>query len=209
MKLVAAKCPSCGANIDVDKKQEITKCKYCKTQILVDDAIIKYKLEVDINNMPTLKNYLKLGKRFFDDGEYTDSYKMYSKAVELNPDNAEAVLYQGLSKSLCTTYKNFELDDAYKATKNALNLIDKEDNDLSDEYILNLVDITLKLQNFAIDFYNDHVLYLDYLEEFMDKLKYCLFVLEFCYNKTYSNKNKIFIINKIIKLIDYILKNKK
>lgn len=209
MKLVAAKCPSCGANIEVDKKQEITKCKYCKTKIIIDDAITKYKLEVEINNMPTTENYLKLGKRFYYDGEYNDSYKMYSKAVEISPDNSEAVLYQGLSKSLCTNYKDFELDDAFKATKNALNLINKDDKDLNDKYILELTIVTLKLQDFAIDFYNNHALYFDYLEEFFNKLKYCLFVLEFCYDKTYCIKNKIFIINKIIKLINYILKNKK
>ena len=46
MKLVAAKCPNCGASIDVDKDSESTKCDFCKSKIIVEDAIAKYKIEL-------------------------------------------------------------------------------------------------------------------------------------------------------------------
>ena len=56
MKLVAAKCPSCGANIDVDKDSDKTKCEFCHSTILVEDAIAKVKVEVtgniEIKNLP-------------------------------------------------------------------------------------------------------------------------------------------------------------
>ena len=44
MKLIPARCPSCGADIEVNKENETTKCKYCDTRIIIDDAIAKYKV---------------------------------------------------------------------------------------------------------------------------------------------------------------------
>ena len=34
MKLVAAKCPSCGANLEVNPNQEALKCQYCGNYFL-------------------------------------------------------------------------------------------------------------------------------------------------------------------------------
>ena len=31
MKIVAAKCPNCGANIEVDSNSNTTKCEYCNS----------------------------------------------------------------------------------------------------------------------------------------------------------------------------------
>ena len=33
MKLVAAKCPSCGANIKVDRSLKLTRCEYCNNKM--------------------------------------------------------------------------------------------------------------------------------------------------------------------------------
>lgn len=45
MKLVPAICPRCKANIKVDKDTKKTICEYCKTPILIDDALDISKLE--------------------------------------------------------------------------------------------------------------------------------------------------------------------
>lgn len=39
MKLSAAKCPNCGANLNVDEKYEKTVCDYCKSIIVVEEAV--------------------------------------------------------------------------------------------------------------------------------------------------------------------------
>ena len=46
VKLVAAKCPSCGAQLKLDDNLKRTECKYCNTTIIVDEAIENYKIEV-------------------------------------------------------------------------------------------------------------------------------------------------------------------
>ena len=47
MKLVAAKCPSCGANIKVDRSLKLTRCEYCNTEITVEEAVEKVKAIMD------------------------------------------------------------------------------------------------------------------------------------------------------------------
>ena len=49
VKLQAAKCPSCGADIQVNDKLENTICQYCGSTVLVQDAIEKYKVEISGN----------------------------------------------------------------------------------------------------------------------------------------------------------------
>ena len=39
MKLVSAKCPNCGANLELNEKNEKTKCNFCNSTIIVEDAI--------------------------------------------------------------------------------------------------------------------------------------------------------------------------
>ena len=46
MTLEPAKCPSCGANIEVNKDLEKTICQYCGTTVLIKDAIQKYQVEL-------------------------------------------------------------------------------------------------------------------------------------------------------------------
>ena len=46
VKLKDAKCPNCGANIEVNDKLEKSICQYCGSTVMVDEAIEKYKLEI-------------------------------------------------------------------------------------------------------------------------------------------------------------------
>ena len=91
MKLVAAKCPNCKANIDVDKNSDTTVCEYCGSKIIVDDAIAKYKLEVsgkvDVSNFTSFNKLIKLADKFFVEKNYKQSLDKYNKAIELEPDD--------------------------------------------------------------------------------------------------------------------------
>ena len=39
IKLTAAKCPNCGADIEVNPQSDTAKCKYCNSTILVEGAL--------------------------------------------------------------------------------------------------------------------------------------------------------------------------
>lgn len=49
MKLVPAKCASCGALIEVDKEQDAAVCKYCGTPFIVEKAINLFNVTYNIN----------------------------------------------------------------------------------------------------------------------------------------------------------------
>lgn len=71
IKLVPAKCPSCGGDLQVNEKLEKTICQYCGTTVLIDEAIKKYKVEFTgkvkvskdySDKIDTAKKYLKIKK---------------------------------------------------------------------------------------------------------------------------------------------------
>lgn len=102
MKLIPARCPSCGADIEVNKENETTKCKYCDTRIIIDDAIAKYKVElsgkVTVENLPTVINLIKLGTRHLDKNEYKPAQEKFAKALELDADNSELIIKDALAR---------------------------------------------------------------------------------------------------------------
>lgn len=59
MKIVAAKCPTCGANIEVDENSNRTKCDFCHSTIIVEDAIQRYK--IDVSGSVKVENGEQLG----------------------------------------------------------------------------------------------------------------------------------------------------
>ncbi len=109
MKIVPAKCPNCGANIDVDEEQETTKCEYCGDAILIDRAIEKYKIEVKVTNLPDLNNLLVLGERAYTGQDYSNAYEYYKKAIMLDPYNYIVVLRLALSKAFIDNYDDIDL----------------------------------------------------------------------------------------------------
>ena len=44
MNFVAAKCPNCGAEIQVDKNLETAFCSYCGSKMLVQDAVNRVRI---------------------------------------------------------------------------------------------------------------------------------------------------------------------
>lgn len=218
MKLVAAKCPSCGANIDVDENSDNTICEYCRTKIIVNDAIQKYKIElsgsVEIKNAPKLDNYLKLGNRHYENGEYDDAFEAYTKALELNPDNYIAVLRRGISKTLITKYRNFEIDSCINGMKNAYNLLKQENknNEICD-CIIECENVINNSEKMLLNYYNNNSksMYLNDMNYFSSKLVACYNGYEYLY-EIIPNENKtlkIITLKYLINIINLILASRR
>ena len=95
MKLTPAKCPSCGANIDVNEKLEKTICQYCGTTVLVDDAVQKYKIEISgnvkVSGVKDADDYIKEATKHLKLNEYKDALESARKAIKLDNFNVEAL----------------------------------------------------------------------------------------------------------------------
>ena len=48
MALVAAKCPQCGANLNVDETKDACVCEYCGTPFITEKAINNYNSDYGI-----------------------------------------------------------------------------------------------------------------------------------------------------------------
>ena len=175
MKLVPAKCPSCGANIKVDRSLKFTKCDYCDTEIIVEEAVDNL-LKVELKDSPTFDNYLKLGNRYFDNQEFEEAYKAYSKAEEINPDNPLVVLRRGLCRTLITDYNVLDISSSINGMKTAYDLMKKMN--FSKEEINNCINDTGTVlyitKKYIVDVYNRNKLNKEQTKGYIERLESCL-----------------------------------
>ena len=171
MRLTSAKCPNCGADIKVNKDEEKTVCEYCKREILVEDAIAKLKVvvegEVELKGVPKLESYLKLGDRAYKDGKYDEAYINYSKALELDSDNAIAILRQGISKVLKEKEPlKMTFSSGLSAYQNAI----KIDESLKESGATDLAVALASEEEVLTEFYKAHILTKSELDKYMKEL---------------------------------------
>ena len=110
MKLVNAKCPSCGANIIINNNEEVVTCKYCRNSIIVDEAIACYKIKVtgiiNIDGIQSNTELISSANQLLSMHEYLKAKKLFLEFSEKCPNN-----YQGwLGLLICRT-RNFTIRD--------------------------------------------------------------------------------------------------
>lgn len=171
MRLTSAKCPNCGADIKVNKAEEKTVCEYCNSEVLIEDAIAKLKVvvkgEVELKGVPKLESYLKLGDRAYKDGKFDEAYINYNKALELDPDNAIAILRQGISKVL-KEKEPLKMTFSYglSAYQNAI----KIDESLKESGAADLAVALASEEEVLTEFYKAHILTKSELDKYMKEL---------------------------------------
>ena len=146
MKLVAAKCPNCRANIDVDKNSDKTVCEYCGSKIIVEEAIATYKLEisgnVEVSNATSFSKLLKLAERLLKDDQLDQALEKYNKALELDPDDTYVDYRIAFVRFLKNKNMKDCLDYALKKIKNVkYSFIDGEKEDDVSPLYRELIDI--------------------------------------------------------------------
>ncbi len=209
MRLTSAKCPNCGADIKVNKAEEKTVCEYCKSEILVEDAIAKLKVvvegEVELKGVPKLESYLKLGDRAYKDGEFDEAYINYSKALELDPDNATAILRQGLSKVLKEKEPlKMTFSSGLSAYQNAI----KIDESLMESGATDLAVVLAKEEEVLTEFYRTHFLTKNELDKYMKELLSLLegnitIIANSEINKKACTENALFLVRYISEKKEY------
>ncbi len=122
-------CEMCGSN-DLIKQDGVFVCQSCGCKYTVEEArklmvegTVEVKGTVKVDNTEELSNNLINAKRAFEDKRYRDAERLYSEILRVEPDNAEAVLCQGLAKSWQGTIANNELDVAERAYRRAVEIV--------------------------------------------------------------------------------------
>ena len=108
VNLVPAKCPNCGAQLELDDNMKRAECSFCKSTIIVDDAIAKYKIEisgkVEVDGIKTFNQKIEDAIKFFKIGKYVDAKKKLDEVLKDDPFNMTA-LYEWI-KSMIMIYRN-------------------------------------------------------------------------------------------------------
>ncbi len=103
MNLVSAKCPNCGADIEVDDTKTHYVCKYCKKNIIKDDKLLK---KISINGIQTNSDLIVSANELLEMDEYLKAKKLFLEFAEKCPND-----YQGwLGLLICRT-RNFTIRD--------------------------------------------------------------------------------------------------
>ncbi len=212
MKLVSAKCPNCGSNLDVNPDNETMKCKYCKSAILIEDAIKKYNIEIfgeiEINNLPKIDNYLKNAERNYNSKNYDEAYKIYGKIIELDPNNTLSLLRYGICKTMLNNYIDFPLDYLIKSFNDVVEI--EKNNNLYDKNIESYIDEVIDAVDESLystrKYYNTYAVNSSDLKEIQNKL----ISIVNCYEELLKHtiKNKEYIIKQLISVLNDILKEK-
>ena len=90
MKLVAAKCPSCGADIRMPEDKKRFFCQYCGTQILLEDSsVFCGKIQIDHTNEK--KNLILRAKGLEAQRRYAEAEVYYNRVLDIDATELEAL----------------------------------------------------------------------------------------------------------------------
>lgn len=95
LKLTDAKCPSCGAKLEVNDKLEKTICQYCGSTVLIEDAIQKFQLEftgkVEIDGIKGRGSKIKQALKHKKLDEYDKAYEILKDLIKDDEFDIEAL----------------------------------------------------------------------------------------------------------------------
>lgn len=127
MPFVAAICPQCGGEIQLDNQKDTGFCMHCGSKIVVQKAL----RAVRIDNSHMVETWIKLGKAALEVNNYSEAYEYFTRVLEVKPDDWFATLYKGYSAGLLSTWKKPRINELIYAIQKANNLI--EQSSLSEE----------------------------------------------------------------------------
>lgn len=137
MALQAFRCPNCNGELQMDDGLEKGYCMYCGSTIYVKDEIAKIKVihsgMVEIDDSKKFANAIELADRAFECGNYEESYKYYSIALECNINNAYSVFRKGI----CAAYISItRVEELKQGVKRALEINEKQEESVEHENFL-------------------------------------------------------------------------
>ena len=85
MKFISAKCPNCGAELQVAENLKTGFCNHCGSKILFEPAVSNVK----IDQKKSLSNYKELAESALRGGDWKNALKYAEKALEIDAHDAD------------------------------------------------------------------------------------------------------------------------
>ena len=164
MSIVNAKCPNCGASIQLDNERKEGFCSYCGSKVEVEEAqklMIQGTVKVDTTD--ELVNLYQVARRAKDAGNSENAQKYYDMILVKDPNSWEATFYvtyyqamqcriAGISNAALSVTNSFP--SVLRLVKEA-NYSNEEEKDIITEIYLRSLTISQMLYEGSKDFYED------------------------------------------------------
>ncbi|MBO5349847.1 MAG: hypothetical protein J6A89_08545 [Clostridia bacterium] len=129
MKLSIAKCPSCGASIELKNNRNITKCKFCNNTIVIEDVIIN---SIDDENEIEAHNK-------FCNKEYEQALKRYNEILRDDRKNVAVMYRAALCNYLLNTENAFNHNKLISKIKVAIHSANQTETDIEVEEFKSII----------------------------------------------------------------------
>ncbi len=179
MSVVNAKCPNCGASIQLDNERSEGFCSYCGSKVKVEEAqklMIQGTVKVDTSD--ELANLYQIARRAKDADNSENAHKYYDMILVKDPNSWEATFYVTYYQAM--QCKIAEITSAAYSIRNCeetvLDLIKsnvekEEQNNTLIEIYVKLMSISSMLFNAAKNHYEniDVQIQANFLQEYIYK----------------------------------------
>jgi DNA-directed RNA polymerase subunit RPC12/RpoP len=125
MQFVPARCPQCGGDLQLDKEKETGFCMHCGSKIVVEEAIKAVK----IDNTHMIETWMKMGDLASESQNLKEAYEYYTKIIEVQPNNWEAIYKKGKAAGWQSTLVNVRLIEAATCFAKAIDLAPEDEKE--------------------------------------------------------------------------------
>lgn len=121
MKLITARCPDCGADLNIPEGSGSVKCEYCGSNVTVSDVL---------GSTDVVRNCMILAYDALKIENYKDAYDHFNRAIENDMKNYSAWMGKAICTGQLNKIANPRFDEITAMFENALNYApaDKQEN---------------------------------------------------------------------------------
>ena len=125
-------CEMCGST-DLIKQDGVFVCQACGCKYSIEEArkmmvegVVEVTGTVKVDNSAKISNMLINANRAFSDAKYSEAERLFGQILNEDPENATAILYQGLSLGWQGNTVRYYMDKTGTATERALEIAYKQ-----------------------------------------------------------------------------------
>ena len=144
MGFQAAKCPECGADIQVPSDRNTVKCMYCGKDIIVRQAVAAI-------GGPPIENLIQLARAAEDAGNRSEAFAYWTRALEVDPTNADAWLGKAISAGWQSDLIDDRLTEMISGVEKALELAGTRHDSLASEAATGVLEVVQAYYGLSID----------------------------------------------------------
>jgi len=117
--IIAVKCPSCSANLQIPDDVEFVTCEYCETSIKVRDYI---RVETDYD----VPEWIKIADNAYKGENYEEAYEYYNMVLEKESFRANAWIGKGISAGRLSEENELRFDEMLQLVTYGLSITDEK-----------------------------------------------------------------------------------